>query len=169
MEKKKNSNTAMILVVLFVVGGFALLFCGGILAAIAVPAFMRYTTKSKTTEAAMVTRQMAEFARTAFVETCTFPEALPPATNRADCCGGEKCAPNDKLNAIWGQNIGALRDPSYFSYTATPQGESLMIEAKADFKCGGPLHTVAIEVTGVKTGETCDAMVSMPGTLNEFE
>lgn len=170
MEEKKSGNKILVLVLLLVFGGFAVLFCGGVLAAIAIPAFVRYTSQSKAVEANMVTRQMADYAKMAYAETCTFPGELAPTAVVSECCGGEKCMPIGNVAEIWGANVGALWSPSYFSYTAVSGGpDKLTIVAEADFSCGGPSHTVTIEVTGGKDGETCNAAASSPVTTNEFE
>src|SRR5260370_19256986 len=74
----------------------------GILAAVAIPAFMKYIRRSKAVEATMNVRKLADAAVAYAVEQqpkqkarFTFPKSTDwaPAHN---CCGqpGDKCAPN---------------------------------------------------------------------------
>lgn len=168
--KKGNSNKVVIAIVVFVGAMFMLLACAGVLAAIAVPAFMRYANVSKTAEATATTRMMADYVRVAWTSTCKFPEPLPPTFTPSDCCGGEHCVTTGTLPEIWAANASMLWGPNYFAYTAVPaDGDRYIITASADFTCGGPQHTVTVEVVGTRDGERCDATVKPPMTTNEFE
>lgn len=170
MEPKKNNSSKIIIAIVVFVGVlFVLLACGGVLAAIAVPSFIRYTQQSKTAEAKMITTQMANFAKMAFIETCEFPEALQPTTDPAECCGGEKCVPVGTPPEIWALNTPGLWDGTYFSYSALPSENGMTIAAEADFRCGEARHRMVVEVIGTKNGSTCDATVAPGAVENEFE
>src|SRR5947209_16956239 len=78
----------------------------GILAAVAIPAFMKYIRRSKTTEASMNVRKLFDSTVTYFqAEHATnvgtilarqFPNPVGPTPALNSCCGavGQKCAPN---------------------------------------------------------------------------
>src|SRR5258705_1590319 len=85
----------------------------GILASVAIPAFMRYVAKSKSTEAVQSLRRLYEGSRSYYMDIGTlrgttgsmplqFPltEVITPA---ASCCAsvGHKCPPNP---TVWDSN-----------------------------------------------------------------
>lgn len=163
----KKSSRAVVVVVVLVVGGLGLLFCGGVVAAIAIPSFAKFQHRSIASEAAMNTRAIAMHAQSTFIETCAFPPALSPTADASTCCGGARCAsviPPELSSAVPG-----LGGPLRFVYSAAPKGDIYEIVATADFSCGGPQHTVTVQVTGTRTGDSCDATVGSPVTTNELE
>src|SRR5262252_6537948 len=78
----------------------------GILAAVAIPAFMKYIRRSKTTEATMNVRKMFDSSVSYFegehadvggnILAKQFPDPDGPAPAANSCCGqtGDKCKPN---------------------------------------------------------------------------
>ena len=168
MEKKKSSNKVIIIVVVIVLGGFFVLTCAGVLAAVAIPSFVKYTQKSKAAEASMITRQMADYAQATFMETCAFPPALKRTSEPRDCCGGEKCP--GSVDGPWADNVQALKDPNYFSYSAVPDSPtSMYIVANADFDCGGPQHTVELMLVGSGEAPNCSVELQPANIKNELE
>jgi type II secretory pathway pseudopilin PulG len=167
MEEKKSSNKVIIIVVVIILGGFFVLTCAGVLAAVAIPSFLKYERKSKASEAQMMTRQIASYAQMEFTEKCAWPPALAPTLEPADCCGGEKCL--GTVAEPWKSNVPGLQDPAYFSYTATPNGDTFEVVAAADFSCGAPMHTVTVTVTGTRLGGGCSADVGISRVDNELE
>ncbi|MSP58975.1 MAG: prepilin-type N-terminal cleavage/methylation domain-containing protein [Myxococcales bacterium] len=105
----------------------------GILAAVAIPAFIKYIRRSKTTEAALnirkmydstVTYHVAEHADSAGnIVQRMFPssQGFTPALNA--CCGqvGNKCQPNTSQwqGATWQALNFSVDDPHYFWYSTT--------------------------------------------------
>ncbi len=108
----------------------------GILAAVAVPAFMKYMQKAKTTEAKQFVKKIYDGARTYYVDSDTnsasqepvakqFPAttAATPAENA--CCSevGEKCQPSAALwdtgddAPTWNALQFSITDPHYYWYT----------------------------------------------------
>src|SRR5262245_16036152 len=102
----------------------------GILAAVAIPAFMKYVRKSKSSEAVGNLRRMYEGARSYFMDIGNgkggvtalepqFPdsEALTPV---GSCCGnpGDKCVPVANLwdSPTWDGLKFAMTDPHYYRY-----------------------------------------------------
>lgn len=134
----------------------------GILAAVAIPAFMRNSRKAKTTEATINIQKMYSSSRTYILEDVVargqinplppqFPDsaALAPAVS---CCAypGKKCAPTPALwtNDTWSALKFAVDDPHYYQYeyestgTASPgPGSRFTARALGDLDCDGVLAT----------------------------
>lgn len=109
----------------------------GILAAVAVPAYMKYVRRSRTVEAVMNTRKLTEGALAYFMSEHAdnkgailqrqFPACLGPYFPLlGTCCNspGRKCAPS---SSIWTDpSLIALNfsidDPFYYSYSADSGG-----------------------------------------------
>jgi type IV pilus assembly protein PilA len=112
----------------------------GILAAVAIPAFMKYIKKSKTTEAAQFVKKIYEGARVYYMDNNTppgqiqpvasqFPEAAGAFVADSACCamGGteEKCVPNATQwnTPTWVALKFSVDDPHYYAYNYTnPSG-----------------------------------------------
>ncbi|MGM0557519.1 MAG: type IV pilin protein [Myxococcota bacterium] len=162
-----SGNLVKWLVIIAAVGGFGLCILG-ILAAIAIPAFMKYIKRSKASEAQAITSRLADEAVAHYADSCEWPAALPRHTNPETCCGGEKCTADTEALDVWGRAaLTAPREPTYFAYsTRKLDQQTYEIIAEADFTCGGNMHTVTIQVEA--TGE-CDARTSPTVVTNEFE
>ena len=110
----------------------------GILAAVAIPAFMKYIRKSKTTEAVQGMKKIYEGARSYYMEEsvcqgCTtplakqFPDAPSSEAPPEDtCCGnpGDKCQPDPTLwdSAEWNALKFSMDDPHYYWYNYVDNG-----------------------------------------------
>ncbi len=139
----------------------------GVGAAIAIPAFLRSIKKSKAAEAeitvAQITSQVA--AATMSSKGCTFP-ATPKATGEVPT-GGSKLLPTN-VDPGW-KTLGASFDePRYFAYDARVEDGQFVVRAQADFKAGGPMHTVEAFVS-IDSTDGCMANVSPSVTTYEFE
>ena len=112
----------------------------GVLAAVAIPAFMKYIRKSKTTEAVQGVKKVYEGARSYYMEesnargsTSPIPKQFPasavtePGANT--CCtagSGGKCKPNPLLwTASWNALKFAMDDPHYYWYSYASGGTDL--------------------------------------------
>ncbi len=120
----------------------------GVLAAIAIPAFMKYIKKSKTSEARLFVKKIYDGARAYYMDPnierhdsiqplpAQFPSAEPAgypvaATTNwradADCCAmttastREKCAPNETIWSapVWVALSFGVPDPHYYAYRYT--------------------------------------------------
>ena len=111
----------------------------GILAAVAIPAFMKYMRKSKTTEAVQGVKKIYDGARSYYLEENTargigtiigkqFPGPSQAATPTTQCCGntGGKCVPNptdwDDAAGTWSALKFSMEDPFYFQYAYDSSG-----------------------------------------------
>lgn len=140
----------------------------GILAAVAIPAFMKYIKKSKTTEASEHVKKIADGARAYFLESTDTPGAyIPqfpsvggangdtgfqgPATMCALGGGQEKSAPDPTLwqGEPWNSLKFSVDDPAYFAYGYAVNnsganggdGSSFTAKAQGDLDCDGDLST----------------------------
>jgi type IV pilus assembly protein PilA len=111
----------------------------GILAAVAIPAFMKYIRRSKTVEATMNVRKLFDSSvsyfegehadKTGNPLAKQFPTNAGPspgATATAACCGqaGDKCkpAPTNFQSNTWSSLNFSVDDPFYFVYQYTTSG-----------------------------------------------
>jgi type IV pilus assembly protein PilA len=109
----------------------------GILAAVAIPAFMKYIRKSKTTEAVQGMKKIYEGARSYFMEesvargsTASIAKQFPVSETETpaigSCCGqsGDKCSPvpsNWDTNG-WNALKFSMDDPHYYTYAYNGTG-----------------------------------------------
>ena len=103
----------------------------GILAAVAIPAFMKYIRRSKTVEATMNIRKVYD-SSVAYFESehadiaqkilpKQFPDTVADTPGVNSCCGqpGDKCAPNPATwgaSKTWAALNFSVDDPFYFWY-----------------------------------------------------
>jgi type IV pilus assembly protein PilA len=116
----------------------------GILAAVAIPAFMKYIKKSKASEASMFLRKLSDGARSFALETGSLPESVGPTPPLGSCCAqGEKCSPEAELwqHPTWQALNFAIDDPHYYSYEFVNHGASYELKAYGDLDCDGTYST----------------------------
>jgi type IV pilus assembly protein PilA len=134
----------------------------GILAAVAIPAFMKYIRRSKTVEATMNIRKLfdssvsyyeAEHSTTAGVILAKqFPTSVGPSPGaKGFCCGkpGDKCAPSptsfQDANGSWAALNFSVDDPFYYVYQYTSSGvdtaATFHADAYGDLDCDGIFST----------------------------
>ena len=141
----------------------------GIAAAVAIPAFMKYIRRSKTVEATISVRKLADAAASLAASTPAnkLPRfAFPPSTGwtpAVSCCGqpGDKCAPNPKLwsNETFSALQFSIDDPFYYQYRVTSTGRGskarITVEARGDLDCDQKTssfkRTVTLDAQGQPT------------------
>jgi type IV pilus assembly protein PilA len=125
----------------------------GILAAVAIPAFMKYIRRSKTVEATMNVRKLFD-SSVAYYEAehsnssgtilaKQFPTSAPVAPALGTCCGGAggKCAPNvsNFASDSWSALNFSVDDPFYYMYqyvsSGTDTGANFQAWAFGDLDC----------------------------------
>ena len=131
----------------------------GILAAVAIPAFMKYIRRSKTTEATMNIRKLFDSSvsyfeeehadRTGQIVPKQFPTAqlATPAVN--GCCGqaGDKCAPGASqwASQSWNALNFSIDDPHYYWYTydslGTDSTSQFTARANGNLNCNATYST----------------------------
>jgi type IV pilus assembly protein PilA len=131
----------------------------GILAAVAIPAFMKYIRKSKTTEAVQGIKKIYDGARSYYMDesnkrgsTTAIAKQFPNAaaqTPAAKCCTnpGGKCnpVPANWDTPEWNALKFSMEDPFYFQYTYTATGvdtsAAFTARANGDMDCDGQFST----------------------------
>jgi len=109
----------------------------GIIAAVAIPSYMKYIRRSKTIEATMNLRKLYDSAVSYFdgqpksdaqghALPTAFPSSVGPSPGVNPCCGqpGDKCkpAPTNFDLPGWAALNFSLDDPFYYWYTFTSTG-----------------------------------------------
>ncbi len=126
------------LVVVAVVVPLVVVFVLGVLAAVAIPAFMKYTRRAKTTEAQMNVRRIAQQATAYYEEHHALPPSVDWTPAGSPCThGGMKFAPDP---AAWRQPtweaLGfSVDDPHYYQYRFTVEGGEVVAQAQGDLDC----------------------------------
>ena len=131
----------------------------GILAATALPAFMKYVRRSKTTEAMMNIRKMYDSSVAYYAAEHTdasghvlpkqFPTSQGPNPSKGACCtnAGKKCKPSNPLwtSATWKSLNFSVDDPFYYSYQYTSGGtdktSTFLVDAYGDLNCNNVYST----------------------------
>jgi hypothetical protein len=147
----------------------------GVLASIAIPAFMKYIRRSKTAEATMNVRRMYDGAVAFYAEHHRFPQTTPLTPDRPACAGGSSAKiapqPEDWSAPGWKELGFAIEEPSYYHYEFVSEGEgptaAFTARAVGDLDCNG------VQSTFERIG-TIDAQGNVNGgaglfTLSELE
>lgn len=148
----------------------------GIAAAIAVPAFLRFSKESKANETSWMMSKIEQQVYR-YQETNQAPDqtkcALPPSTGPSSALpvGGKTIKPAPKGEG-W-EKLGAQEifadGTYYFSYEVISGEDEVTIVAKADFKEGGEVHTVTQKLR-VNMDESGCYLESTPSvTTHELE
>jgi len=154
----------------------------GILAAVAIPAFMRYMNKAKSTEAEQFIKKIHDGARAYYHNPSQptiapiakqFPPAAPMTPAAGHCCAGglDKCAPNaaDWTNASWQALNFSVDDPRHYGYEfaiADVLAGPFTARATGDLDCDNTLST--FEMLGQVIGGNVTSSASMR-RVNETE
>ena len=134
----------------------------GILAAVAIPAFMKYIRRSKTTEATMNIRKLFDSSvayfeeehadRSGLIVPKSFPAAEIATPGLTVCCGatgvGGKCqvsAGQWNASGTWNALNFSIDDPHYYSYTYAATGtdstSSFTARANGNLNCDATYST----------------------------
>lgn len=121
----------------------------GILGAVAVPAFLDYMKKSKTTEAALQLNKLGKNAKTFYITNAQFPKGMAPLTPSAPCCGqpNNKCAPADWSADVWKALDFQIDRPTLFQYSYASDGDTFNATAVGDLDCDGIFITYTLSGT----------------------
>jgi prepilin-type N-terminal cleavage/methylation domain-containing protein len=116
----------------------------GILAAVAIPAFMDYMKRSKKTEAALQLNKIGKNAKRAYSENSAYVTGtalqLPAKPGGGGCCGGTNnhCTANPTGFAgdtVWKNLDFQIDEPSLFVYDYTGAATSFTAKATGDLDC----------------------------------
>jgi type IV pilus assembly protein PilA len=162
-------------------GGLGMVSVVGVLAAVAVPAFIKYMKKAKTSEAVSTLDQlyrgsvahyaMERVAADGGVSACQLPPAAGPVPAAGTCCGafgGADSDGDDRCDgdeAEWDAAFGSLKVPypgsHYFTYELLPDPRStepaMILRATGDLDCDGVRSTFERYLVGQATpGGGCE-------------
>jgi type IV pilus assembly protein PilA len=145
------------------VGGMALITAPvGILAAVAIPAYMDYMKRSKKTEAALQLNKISRNAKRAYVESSAFPTGDAPLTPSEPCCGGPSnhcaMAPGAWQQPVWKALDFQIDVPSLFRYSYRSDGKTFTATAVGDLDCDGTEITYELRGT-VENGTPVTSLV----------
>ncbi len=131
----------------------------GVLAAVAIPAFMKYVQKSKASEAQVFVNLLADGAAQYAAEKGRYPDVSTAVTPPAgSCCQGEEttCAPNASLWADkpWTDLQFSADDPHRYSYQyeSKANGTAFVVRAIGDLDCDGTYSTFEMQGAMDKDG-----------------
>jgi hypothetical protein len=126
-------------------------------AAVAIPAFMRYVNKAKSTEAEQFVKKLHDGARAYYYNPPVSgitppdkhvpPESVGPTPPAGACCAGDggKCAPDPALwsHPTWQALNFSIEDPHYYSYQyeVLDGGKAFVARAIGDLDCDGVYST----------------------------
>lgn len=133
----------------------------GILAAVAIPALMKYIAKAKTSEARTQVEKMYSGARIYFMDPHAkpgsiqnlqpqFPDGTPPTPAASCCAAGGKCAPSqaDWQTPSWMALQFHMSDPHFYQYQFLSKGIATTAEftarAYGDLDCDGQYSTFSM-------------------------
>src|SRR5678816_948375 len=141
----------------------------GILAAVAIPAFMDYMKRSKKTEASLQLDKIKKNNKRSYMENSTYVVGTaantPGKPGGGGCCGGSGASPNHCLAAptAWSGAWTALEfeidEDTLFYYNYDGTATSYTAKAVGDLDCDGT------EVTYVLTGTAVNGQPA--SSLNE--
>ncbi len=121
----------------------------GILAAVAIPAFMDYMKRSKKTEASLQLNKIGKNAKRVYSENSAYVVGtalqLPVKPGSGGCCGGTGASPNHcakvpasfALNPVWKNLDFQIDEDSLFYYDYTGTTNTFVAKATGDLDCDG--------------------------------
>jgi len=140
----------------------------GILAAVAIPSFVRYTRRSKTLEAVMAIRRMYDGAVAYYVGEHAdktggalhqkFPDSAPPTPSAGVPCANPVITPSVEWgNASWQALDFAVTDPQRYQYEFQDNGQEgaqaqATMFARGDLNCNTVLSEFSRSMTGMVDG-----------------
>ena len=145
MNKDKNRGFTLIELMIVV----AII---GILAAVAIPAFMDYMKKSKKTEASLQLNKIAKNNKVYFTTNATFFVGTQALTPGATCCaagGVTKCPANAAAWAVptWQALDFQIDESHLFVYSYTGAADTATAVARGDLDCDGTMVDYTLAMT----------------------
>ena len=135
----------------------------GILAAVAIPAFMDYVKRSKRSEAVLQLNKIGKNAKRAYMENSRYVIGFAPTTptqpGGGGCCGGmgasgnnpNHCAPDPVgfSNSVWMELDFRIDEDTLFYYDYTGFATTYTAMATGDLDCDGTQITYVLNGTAI--------------------
>ena len=146
----------------------------GILAAVAIPAFMDYMKRSKKTEAALQLNKIGKNAKRSFLEASSYVQGtalqLPAKVGPGGCCGGPNnhCAANPSgfaADLTWKALDFQIDEDSLFFYDYTGQPTTFVAKATGDLDCDGV--EIVYTLTGTAVSGNPAVVMTEPGVNDD--
>jgi prepilin-type N-terminal cleavage/methylation domain-containing protein len=143
----------------------------GILAAVAIPAFMDYMKRSKNTEASLQLNKIGKNSKRAYMENSQYisgtAKQAPTKPGTGGCCGGTGKSPNHCAaspaaftgDPVWTALEFEIDEDTLFYYSYTGTSTTYIATAIGDLDCDGT------EITYTLTGTAVNGMPAY--TLSE--
>ena len=155
----------------------------GVLASVAIPAFMKYIRKARTTEGVQNVRKLYESGKAYLLEESQgrgsivaldkqFPDS-EPLTPAATCCGepSDKCTPvpSDWDTPTWNSLRFAMDDPHWYRYEFVSTGTAgAGVNSRFTARALGDLDCDTIEATFEMIGVWSDISRDVLGSASFF-
>ena len=132
----------------------------GILAAVAIPAFMDYMKRSKKTEAALQLNKIGKNSKRAYMENSQYvvgASAALPVAGTSGCCGASGTVPNHCKavpasftgDSVWTALDFEIDEDTLFVYSYTGTATTYTATAVGDMDCDGTAITYKLSGTAV--------------------
>jgi len=144
----------------------------GILAAVAIPSFMDYMKRARTSEAGLQLNKIGKNAKRAYAETSMYVvgtagvlPARPGGGAGGGCCGGPKnhCAANAAgfaADATWRALDFQIDEPNLFVYTYVGTATDFTSTASGDLDCDN--IEIVYTLTGAANGGSPSVVLTEP-------
>lgn len=139
----------------------------GIVGAVAIPAFIEYRHKAKTSEASVQLRRLETRLKAYFVENGTFPKGSVAATPQGSCCDdpNHKCFdPSAWQHPVWQALDFELDEPHIYRYGYESDGQTATVRAVRDLDCDGTEAASTMVITGSAGNTTTVFREPPPGS-----
>jgi prepilin-type N-terminal cleavage/methylation domain-containing protein len=131
----------------------------GILATVAIPAFMDYVKRSKKSEAVLQLNKIGKNAKRTYGETASYPAGnagpTPAKPGGGGCCGGAGARPNHcaanpaAWTGVWRALDFEIDEDTLFYYSYAGAAQSFTATAVGDLDCDGTEVTYMLSGTSV--------------------
>ena len=142
----------------------------GVLAAVAVPAFMDYMKRSKKSEVEIQLNKLGKNLKNVYIMSSAFPIGdAPLAPAGATCCGQpkNKCVPDAAAMAsdkVWAELDFKLDEPTMYQYRYHSDGKTATVEAIGDLDCDGQMATYTLNATATNGNPSIEIVRPPAGT-----
>ena len=140
----------------------------GVLAAVAIPAYMDYMKKGKRSEAQLQLNKLAKNLKVAYVTNAEFPKGTVGPSPAKSCCEGPNHKCDDQtawVDPVWQSLDFMVTEPHMYrySYTST-DGKTFVAKASGDLDCDGKEAEYVMSGTVDDTGNPSTVLVEpQPG------